>query len=247
MKLLQHIIWIVGLCLVVSSCNNRPTEPKTPVILSNYKYVENSNQKNEYSDFHRALYIGKHLDTIVINKSSMDPYYERQDSIIYAKSIDENGNIKFIELKPLSSNYYISQRQLFKIVVDTTREIVVPKSIWKNDTNFKAYPVIIKNFTDKKNAIGIGNKIDFLVEAKNSLGSWEQIEKPFIYTCGTNLENLWLETNEIAISEVEIPNGSFKTKLRLNLAGSYSNVFTSYIDPNKFIVGQKERFDSRPR
>ncbi len=106
----------------------------------------------------------------------------------------------------------------------------------------KTYPataIIVRNNSDSLFYAGIFAELGFTVmQAKNELGKWVDIEKEYLYFCGTGARKLIIEPKQIMIAKLIRYKGDFTTSCRLKFSQFngqtlYSNVFINTINKSQ--------------
>lgn len=168
---------------------------------------------------YNPLYIGQRKDTIYVSyKPDLEKYFRYNINSYHW--IDSSRILLLTDTTKIVSDYLM--------VVEGKDNLN-----WKTKP-FMAFPVIVVNTTNDTLILGSGEHIPIFMEAIDTSGKWRQIQKPYIYICGTGLNNIILPPNEIAVTSAPIFNGSFKTKLRLRLNNAVSKEFYGTINPEQF-------------
>ncbi|PSK83751.1 hypothetical protein CLV93_103166 [Prolixibacter denitrificans] len=94
----------------------------------------------------------------------------------------------------------------------------------------KSYPIFIENKSSDTLSIGLGDILPMITETKDTLGEWTEIERPFIYDCGTGLTELYLPPNEIVITALRQNFGTTNTKFRVKYELADSAVYSNEIN-----------------
>lgn len=132
------------------------------------------------------------------------------------------------------------------ISVDTSRKIGSPMSIYEDyekreyRDEMLAYPVCIENIGADTLAVGYGDIFPIVMEAQDENRLWRPIQSPFMYFCGTDLTDLYLAPDQIAITAMKLFDGNFRTKLRLAYGPAGSTIYSNEIDARI----NKEQFNS---
>lgn len=165
----------------------------------------------------------------------------------------------FVYLDAPFPTFSMPNPQRIEIFVDTTKTIAnvnpykfipppQPNKLKKANKveGYYAYPVFIRNISTDTVWIGYGNYIGLLVEAKDSLGEWKEIEKPFIYHCGTGLNDIVLPPNYLTVTSTIKYKGRYKTKMRVKTMNNfenevYSNEFTGTINYSQLVKQNKNK------
>lgn len=217
------------------SCNKNESEiieEKFPVLIDTFT--------NEYADFscdtfefhtHFPYFIGKMKDSIIIDYALYPRFYRDclEDSTGMKSTCDTNHF-----MSKLNSNSIQASNESIRLVVDTNSILGFYNYRTNGNPYSKAFPVYIENISFYKVRIGVSGILNIKYQAKNKNGDWREIERVMHWYCGTGLVGMLLFPNEIAITSVLKYSGSFKTKLRVELDGVYSNEFTGYVNPTQF-------------
>ncbi|MFY0643654.1 MAG: hypothetical protein JXR19_04240 [Bacteroidia bacterium] len=117
---------------------------------------------------------------------------------------------------------------------------------------FKSMPIYIHNEGPDSITFGHNAYLPLIVEAKDSMGIWQPIQRLRKMGCGTGLESYIIPPNQFMISTVPLFKGNFKTLLRVRSVSStviinevdesiedlnrviYSNEFEGFINYNQF-------------
>ena len=158
--------------------------------------------------YYQFFYLGKLSDTITL-----------EDKIYFESH--------FGYLNPYKEYYIESDKENpHKSSLDTLIELQPNTSIINNNS----FPVLIRNNNKDTVTIGYGSQIPIIMEAIDSLGNWEPIQRSFTYKCGNGVGSIILPPNEIVITFAPIYKGSYKTQLRLTLGNNKSKQFLGYIN-----------------
>ncbi|WP_298518422.1 hypothetical protein [uncultured Kordia sp.] len=234
---MKHFVSVVIVALFVSACYQQP-QKKTVATLETSQ-ISNEIKKNTYPFSNVSLYDDFSneliLDTLQFKR-------EAQFSPLYIG--DEKKTIKLVyKTSKLAYNgtefdrdYRIPTTSDIQIFIDTTRTIgfSMPMAVSYNKTEYrtnkKSYPVFIKNTSNKIHQIGIGEILYMKTEAKDSTGNWREIERDFMYFCGTGLARYYLNPNQIAITAFRQNYGRFKTKFRIKFGSFEHPIYSNEID-----------------
>lgn len=183
-------------------------------------------EKNSYwtsTSHFEFFYIGKLKDSILLENISFSPQPPPNPSGKKSAFIETNTSSNaYDRFRRRHNSYDYSLDSLIEIQVNTS--IVISKS----------YPVLLRNLNKDTVAIGYGDYIPLLLEAKDSLGNWKPIQVPYRYGCGTGLETIILPPKEIVITLLPIFNGNYKTQLRVTHGSNMSKPFWGKIDYKQF-------------
>lgn len=175
------------------------------------------------AEFH-PMYMGKKQDSITLNYWPGDIEYTSRYWEEY-KSPDSNDLKIFVDSTQIIgsvNNFYIPPPPSFEEENQKWKRKFVRGKI-------KSYPIIIKNNSVDTLKVGYGDYIPMIIEAKDSLGNWKPIQKPYIYFCGTGLSMYFLPPEEIIITSCKLFEGEYKTKMRIVFG------FERTIQSNEFI------------
>ncbi len=102
----------------------------------------------------------------------------------------------------------------------------------------RSYPVIIGNLSKDYLDIGFGGYLPLILEAKDSSGQWQPVQRKFTFSCGMGLGSIILPPNEVALSTCPLYQGDYQTRMRLAFWGLddfiYSNEFVGWINYDQF-------------
>ncbi len=171
-----------------------------------------------------VYYIGPYQDTLTIangiNGLPPPPLIFDNKGRAIPQPTQPEHLVQFFDFE----NHRYSEIDTFKIDmrIDTS----------KSKNNF--YPVLISNKT--KDTIFFNNSfdLDIKMEAKDSLGHWLPIQKPYINFCGTGLPSIILPPDTYILTLAPIFKGNFKTSLRLRYGNNYSTPFIGRINYGQF-------------
>ncbi|MFV0530959.1 MAG: hypothetical protein ACK5MD_05935 [Flavobacteriales bacterium] len=128
-----------------------------------------------------------------------------------------------------------------KIYIDTTRTIGFSMGVWENykkpeyRVNKKSYPIFMENLSTDTLRVGLGDILPMVTEIKDSLGQWIEIERPFIYDCGTGLTEFYLPPNQVVITALRQYLGKIKTKYRVKYELSDKAIFSNEVKGNIYL------------
>lgn len=239
MKTLQLIIF--GILIGLYACNSKKNEDKkierfsfkTPIVQDTFKTdrIERNTVWLQNGSY-KPLYIGQRKDSIYVSyRPNLKKYF------VYA-------NHKRSYSRPDSSGIIL--------LIDTTKIISDHSMIWEDDgsmlstKSFKAFPVFVVNTTKDTLSIGYGDHLPIIMEAIDDKGNWRPIEEPYIYMCGTGLNEITLHPNEIVVTSAPINKGKIKTKLRLRYNDILSQEFYGTINSTQFDSGYNENDERKP-
>lgn len=191
------------------------------------------------AEFH-PMYMGKKQDSISLNYWIGDIEYATMYWEEY-KSPDSNDLNIFVDSTQIIgsvNNFYIPPPLSFEEENEKWKRTFVRGKI-------KSYPIIIKNNSVDTLKVGYGDYIPMIIEAKDSLGNWKPIQKPYIYFCGTGLTMYFLPPEEIIITSCKLFEGEYKTKMRIVFGFErtiQSNEFTGKINYEQFNKLAKEYY-----
>lgn len=227
---MKQIVSIILTLLALTSCQNREA-----------KKVELKNEKSEkkelpYSDVILYDYFDNELllDTI-------SNHFEAQFSPTYIGELRDSIKLTYKPAKienrtPDWDKYRRPNPKDLGIYIDTTKTIGFSMSVWEYykkpeyRVGKKSYPVFIENKSNDTLSIGLGDILPMTTEILDSLGQWIEIERPFIYDCGTGLTEFFLPPNQIAITALRQNFGMSKAKFRVKYELADSTVYSNEIN-----------------
>ncbi|MEO8239406.1 MAG: hypothetical protein ABI576_14980 [Flavobacterium sp.] len=130
-----------------------------------------------------------------------------------------------------NAEYYIEwdKKNRYTFMQEQKVEIQISS---KKINNF--HTALLRNRTKDTIAIGFGDIIPLILEAKNKSGKWKPIQERFVYMCGNGVGTIILPPKEIAITLVPIFKGNYKTQLRLSMGSNKSNAVWGNINYRQF-------------
>lgn len=130
------------------------------------------------------------------------------------------------------------------ILIDTSRVIGSPMDLQESKETAEyrkskaSYPVVLLNTGKDTLTIGASNVMPLIMEAQDRSGKWRPIQKDPRFTCSNGSTEFYLPPDQIAISNMKLFSGSFKTKLRLGFYFTktpfYSNEIVGFINETQF-------------
>lgn len=175
------------------------------------------------------LYIGKLSDSIFLNHDSHLPQ-RRETEMDKWPRLEGNG----LEIT-VDTTQFITDLDFRGSWVSTEN---IDETQWKSgEVHLIAYPVILKNKTNKSATVGYGNHLPIIMEAKDSLGDWKPIQVGYTYFCGTDMLFPFLKKDEYLITTCKLFEGEYTTTLRLRYGWeeyAYSNEFSGQIKYSQF-------------
>lgn len=233
---MKHFVFAIVLALLVSACHTN--QEKKVTVKPQTLEASNEIKKSEYPYANVNLY--DHfknelvLDTLEYQRDAQfSPLYigDAKDSIylVYTTTKLKSG-------REFDNDYVSPKPSDIKIFIDTTRTIgfsMTMSEYFKKPeyrTNKKSHPVFIKNSSNNSIQIGMGNILYMKTEAKDSTGNWREIEKDYMYFCGTGLRRFYINPNEIAVTALRQNYGRYKTKFRIKFGGSQHEIYSNEID-----------------
>ena len=229
---MKHFVNIILLLLILTSCQNK--KENNGIAKTELKEQVSSPYSNLtlYDNFDNELI----LDTISKRRESQfSPVYIGQltDSIELCYKTSKIGH----RIEDIDWGKYRSPNATeLNIFIDTTKTIGFPMWIWEYyktpeyRVNKKSYPIFIKNQSSDTLSIGFGDVLPMLTEVQDSISNWEQIERQFIYSCGTGLTEFYLPPNQIAISALRQNYGTNKTKFRVRFRLGDNKIYSNEIN-----------------
>jgi len=231
-----------------------------PIIIDTLQIDKNKFDTNDYGvSSSTILYIGGETDSIEVDHSIKDlmkpppppppptSYQQndkefKEDSIKYEEIWNRySQNIK----NRRETSYFVLSERIddkkgffdtidLEIMVDTTQKLKhdISKNQW--DDYYEGYPIQIKNTSSDTIVIGYESYIPIILQAKDENDDWNPIEQIYIFSCGNGLRSVLLPPNEIVLSSKPIYQGDYKTTLRVEIGGNYSNEFSGKINLDQF-------------
>lgn len=247
---MKTLVLIMGMfILVFVSCQNKTVQysPEAlsqhgsfPIIkdTSNYKTTKREAFNLTFSKY-KLLYIGKWKDTLY-------PDYELHYYKNMLTAVSGYNDSDTHRLYPYFAELLVTNRHRtwFKskmtITVDTNQmmkknEIRDYADLNSEDSYYDAYPVIIQNKDTDTLCIGGRYYVNLFIEAKDSVGDWRPITKPFVLGCAHSMRSVLLPPDEIGLTSVIVYDGDYYTTLRIaTLDSIYSNEFKGRIHYSQF-------------
>jgi len=136
---------------------------------------------------------------VLAEKINANLFHDYIPGFIFYKYLNEDYQIKRIYNRSVEtidaiSSYTSRDSAEISIFVDTTHQI---RSIDFNHLQdstfaFHAFPVYVTNVSNEYAAVGYGQYIDLILEAKDKDAKWTPIERGYKYRCGTSIEDIIL-------------------------------------------------------
>lgn len=126
------------------------------------------------------------------------------------------------------------------LTLDTTARVKSAQILYdgaRTDTVrhwFAAYPVLVRNETRDTIRVGRGDDIPLELEALDPRGKWQVIEAPHSVFCSVGMAVIVLPPQQVVLTSVNIPHGSFHTQLRIRKGLNHSLPFQGYVNPLQF-------------
>ena len=229
---MKHFANIILLLLILTSCQNKEKNIRIAKTEQKVKISKPYSNLILYDNFDNELI----LDTISNRR-------EAQFSPVYIGKIKDSIKLKYKTSKFGHRLEYIDWGKYrspiiadLNIFIDTTKTIGFPMWIWEyyktpeNRVNKKSYPIFIKNQSSDTLSIGFGDVLPIVTEVQDSIGNWKQVERPFIYGCGTGLTEFYLPPNQIVISALRKNYGMNKTKFRVKFRLGENEIYSNEIN-----------------
>ena len=227
---MKQTVSIILTLLVWTSCQNQETKKVALEIEKSEREELPYSDLVLYDDFDNELL----LDTISNHvKAQFSPVYigDLKDSIrlIYKPAKIENRT-------PDWDKYKRPRPKDLGIYIDTTKTIGFSMSAWEyyNEPEYrmgkKSHPIFIENKSSDTLSVGLGDILPMITEVKDSLGQWTEIERPFIYECGTGLTKFFLPPNQVVITALRQNFGTTKAKVRVKYELVDSAVYSNEIN-----------------
>ncbi len=263
MQYKRDLLFIVSLIiLLLNSCGENVSDRthNFPVIIDTLQIDKNKFQTNEFGvSSSTILYIGGKRDSIVVDHKIKDlikpppppppPTSYKQENSSYKKD-----SIKYEEIwdqyaqnvkNRRETSYFVVREEItnkkgffdsidLEITIDTTQKLKHDVSKYQWNEYYEGYPIQIKNTSSDTIVIGYESYIPIILQAKDENDNWKPIEKIFIFSCGNGLRSVLLPPNEIILSSKPIFHGDYKTSLRVEIGGNYSNEFSGKINLSQF-------------
>jgi len=251
-------IIIVSLTILLFNCcgkNVSNSNQNFPIIIDTLQIDKNQFQTKEFGvSSSTILYIGNESDSILVDHSIKDlikpplpppppSYYEeghssyKKDSIKYeeiwkkyAQNTKDRKEISYFVLgeKVTDKKSFFDSIDL-EITVDTTQILKHDVSKYQMNDYYDGYPIKIKNLSTDTIVIGYESYIPIILQAKDRNDNWKPIEKIYLFSCGNGLRSVLLPPNEVVLSSKPLYQGDFKTTLRVEIGGNFSNEFSGKI------------------
>ncbi|QNR25113.1 hypothetical protein [Croceimicrobium hydrocarbonivorans] len=227
---MKQIVSIILTLLALNSCQNREE-----------KKVERVNEQSEEKELpYSDLILYDHFDNELL-LDTISNHFEAQFSPTYIGELRDSIKLTYKPAKienrtPDWDKYRRPNPKDLGIYIDTTKTIGFSMSIWEYykkpeyRVGKKSYPVIIENNSTDTLSIGLGDILPMTTEILDSLGQWTEIERPFIYDCGTGLTEFFLPPNQIAITALRQNFGTSKAKFRVKYELDDSAVYSNEIN-----------------
>jgi hypothetical protein len=229
MKQIQFIFFLSTLFLISCQNNAKQTDnsKKFPIVLDTVGIGEFLNSRGEEDPSllavanYKVYFIGKIKDSVYLSSCIFCPPPPPP-------------------LRPLTDKTYISEQEspFDKYYIGRHK-----KTTYKNrlegkidiqfDTAVKIsslFPVMVTNRETDTIFIGYGSHVPLIMEAMDSLGTWQPIQENFKYICGHGLGLIILPPNESVLTLAPTFKGNYKKKLRLTLGENHSKPFIGFID-----------------
>ena len=229
---MKHFVNIILPLLILTSCQNKKENNGIPKTELKEQISEPYSNLILYDNFDNELI----LDTISKRRESQfSPVYIGQitDSIELCYKTSKIGH----RIEDIDWGKYRSPNTTdLNIFIDTTKTIGFPMWIWEyykapeHRVNKKSYPIFIKNQSSDTLSIGFGDVLPMLTEVRDSIGNWKQVERQFIYDCGTGLTEFYLPPNQIAISALRQNYGTNETKFRVRFRLGDNEIYSNEIN-----------------
>ncbi len=227
---MKHFANIILLLLILSSCQNNEKN----------NGIAKTEQKEQISKPYSNLILYDDFD----NELILDTISNRREAEflpIYIGEIKDSIKLTYKTSKIEQRTHYWEKYKRpkkadIKIFIDTTKTIGFPMDIWKyhkapeHGVNKKAYPIFIENRTSDTLSIGFGDILPMVTESQDSIGNWNQVERRFVYYCGTGLTVFYLPPKQILISSLRQNFGKNSTKFRVRFELGESEIYSNEIN-----------------
>jgi hypothetical protein len=151
----------------------------------------------------------------------------------YNRKINDSLLVNIDKIEDYRKHFKDSLYRKLQIYVDTSR--IINHTTSANNKYYAAYPVFILNKSNKPWIATSWNDVNLILQAKTKKGTWQDIEKPIFYKCGTGMTFTKLNPQKILITAFLLTDGDYKTKLRLRYENLYSNEFDGKIYIEQFL------------
>jgi hypothetical protein len=226
---MKQIVTIILSILVLTSCQNREEKNKT---------VEIEKISSPYSD----LILYDSFDN-ELTLDTISTRFEAQFSPVYIGELKDSIKLtyKTSKLEQRTNDWDKYKRPSpsdLNIYIDTTKTIGFSMGVWEYykkpeyRIDKKSYPIFIENRSADTISVGFGDILPMITEIKDSLGHWTEVERPFIYECGTGLTKFYLPPNQIMITALRQNFGTTKTKFRVKYELPDKAIFSNEINGN---------------
>ena len=227
---MKQIVLIILSLLALTSCQNREA-----------KKVELKNEKSVRKELpYSAIVLYDHFDNELL-LDTISNHLEAQFSPMYIGELRDSIKLTYKPAKienrtPDWDKYRRPNPNDLGIYIDTAKTIGFSMSVWEYykkpeyRVGKKSYPVFIENKSTDTLSIGFGDILPMTTEILDSLGQWTEIERPFIYDCGTGLTEFFLPPNQIAITALRQNFGTSKAKFRVKYELTDSAVYSNKIN-----------------
>ena len=214
--------------------------PPFPTVIDTLKFERNDSLGNgEETTWLRTanypfLYIGVMTDSIFVNHQLRyelhSPRFLPDSLLTENKNKQNKSHLQeyYIDWED-KRNYLYGQKSDVEIRIDTAKKIN------------HSFPILLTNYAKDTIAIGYGDILPLIMEAKDSTGLWKPIEEAFVYMCGNGVGTIILPPNEVVLSYVPITNGNYSTELRIVFGENHSEPFKGNINYRQF----ESRYDER--
>ncbi|MEO2071202.1 MAG: hypothetical protein ABGW99_07645 [Zunongwangia sp.] len=261
-KKIEYIIIVSSTILFFIGCGKNLSDnvQNFPIIIDTLQNNENQYNTNDFGvSSSTILYIGSETDSIEVDHSIKDlikppppptpPTSYKQNDRNFKEDSLKNEEIwnkysQNVKKRRETSYFVLSERVADKkgffdtidieIIVDTTQKLKHDVSKYQWDDYYEGYPILIKNASSDTIVIGYESYIPIILQAKDENNNWNPIEKIYIFSCGNGLSSVLLPPNEIVLSSKPIYQGDFKTTLRVEIGGNYSNEYSGKINLDQF-------------
>ena len=215
---LNQVCFLLAVLLAFMSCSNQPKEdvpPTLPRLIDTFSknLVLYEADELENSRFY-SIYIGS--DTLIYLNFLLADY----TNFLQMETFIPNPKQK-TQLYVDTSMIIGSSRRWYNVPTPPGMDSSYKERISFKSGRFKSMPIYI--FNDGPDTIAFGHNayLPLIIEAKDSMGIWNPIQKLRRMGCGTGLTAYIIPPNQFMISTVPLFKGNFKTLLRVRYVRNF--------------------------
>lgn len=254
----MNYLKLVLIAIILIGCKKKSFADN--IVLTNDHKIDMKFQEfNEGLDENSSslIYVGKAKSSIALKYFRLDipqppqHYFlknadEKNDSTIFRNLKDRffNGDFNRIIYTDNEVKFDSLTKEKLEIIVkyrDTIPHFVIDST--RNIKAYKAFPVFVKNISDRKLKMVVDNFPGFAILNKNK--KWQLIRNNNFYICGDTMysHRYWvLEPNEIIVYAVNHFYGNQKARFKIGLTPTFfSEEFDGKINP-KIIKEQTDLY-----